>query len=176
MPVSCTEQITPVCGCDGLVSKRNFLYSFCRLTKMNAWPRTTAFLWQKIIPALSPLVCNRHFFLILTNPACEEDKHCTAGLFCQRAFGKCSGSGYCLPKPPQEGCLNLSSPVCGCNGQTYKNQCFADQAGVSTLTNGTCPGAVSSEANPTASSSGMTARVTNPLAIVVALLLLAQLQ
>jgi len=35
-------------------------------------------------------------------------------------------------------CYEIYQPVCGCNGQTYSNDCFASAAGVKSWTNGPC--------------------------------------
>lgn len=39
---------------------------------------------------------------------------------------------------PDGTCITLSDPVCGCDGVTYSNSCFADIAGVTSYTFGPC--------------------------------------
>jgi hypothetical protein len=39
---------------------------------------------------------------------------------------------------PDAICMELYDPVCGCNGQTYPNTCYAEKAGVTEWTEGPC--------------------------------------
>jgi hypothetical protein len=43
-----------------------------------------------------------------------------------------------LSKKKDGMCYEIYQPVCGCNGQTYSNDCFASAAGVKTWTKGAC--------------------------------------
>ena len=64
---------------------------------------------------------------------------CDAGLFCQKAAGRCSAndlSGKCA-KVPQI-CITIFRPVCGCDGKTYGNDCVRQVAKVSLNHNGAC--------------------------------------
>nr|WP_240426916.1 protease inhibitor Kazal-type [Tunicatimonas sp. TK19036]WKN40364.1 protease inhibitor Kazal-type [Tunicatimonas sp. TK19036] len=35
-------------------------------------------------------------------------------------------------------CYNIYSPVCGCNGKTYDNACYAERLGIMDYKNGEC--------------------------------------
>ena len=35
-------------------------------------------------------------------------------------------------------CIEFSEPVCGCNGITYDNECYAEKSGVSNWIEGEC--------------------------------------
>jgi hypothetical protein len=67
---------------------------------------------------------------VATNP-----KTCDPGLFCQRKSGTCFMAdipGTCTGVPrfcPEDTGPTLK--VCGCDGKTYKNDCFGQQAKVS---------------------------------------------
>jgi hypothetical protein len=66
--------------------------------------------------------------------ACSDGSFCDfpAGANCGRA----DAPGACTPTP--EACIEIFAPVCGCDGQTYDNSCFANAAGVSVETEGPC--------------------------------------
>jgi hypothetical protein len=65
---------------------------------------------------------------------------CAAGEFCHydadAGCGFADALGECRPTP--EACIALYDPVCGCNGETYGNECEANRAGVSARASGVC--------------------------------------
>ncbi|MFZ4739359.1 MAG: BPTI/Kunitz-type proteinase inhibitor domain-containing protein, partial [Bradymonadia bacterium] len=67
---------------------------------------------------------------------------CTANEYCefsaQSSCGFDDGQGFCRPRP--EVCPEIYGPVCGCDGQTYDNACFAAGAGTDVLFEGVCEG------------------------------------
>jgi hypothetical protein len=65
---------------------------------------------------------------------CDDDEYCAyqPGQWC----GWADASSTCETRP--EVCIQLFAPVCGCDGQTYSNSCFAAAAGTGVLHDGEC--------------------------------------
>jgi hypothetical protein len=64
---------------------------------------------------------------------------CGDGMFCELPVGACSPAvdiGVCTAQP--QACAADYSPVCGCDGNSYDNDCLRQMAGVSTATDSAC--------------------------------------
>jgi hypothetical protein len=67
---------------------------------------------------------------------CKGNGQCRTKQYCAKTAGDCKGTGACKARP--EVCTEIFKPVCGCNGKTYSNECFAAMAGVNVASEGAC--------------------------------------
>jgi hypothetical protein len=62
-----------------------------------------------------------------------------ASQYCVTPEGMCGAAGQCALYSPGTICPAVVMPVCGCNGMTYSNSCYARRAGQSLASATACP-------------------------------------
>lgn len=119
MPDACPDVFDPVCGCDGVTYGNECEADAAGVSIDHLGPCSSG-----------GAVCGG----ILGTP-CENPNE-----FCKLNVGECccDFQGVCTPFPMA--CPLVFDPVCGCDGMTYTNSCFADAAGVSIDHLGACEG------------------------------------
>lgn len=136
----CPDTESPVCGIDGETYK-NSCSAFCAGVDVD-YPGTCECLctleWDPVCGVDGETYGNPcaagcadvavNYKGTCTGDPCTEDGDCYANQFCQRD-NNCTGEGTCEIKA--DACPDKSTPVCGCDGETYSSPCMAHVYGVS---------------------------------------------
>jgi hypothetical protein len=119
LQLTCTTKVDPVCGCDGTSYDNSCIAAAVGVSVRHAGRCTNG--------GSSGMACGGPF-------RCGQGEYCRFGRDSQ--CGGPSMPGVCTRVPSS--CQRDLRPVCGCNGMTYQNECFAAKDGVSVRYGGEC--------------------------------------
>jgi hypothetical protein len=124
-PEACIEIYDPVCGCDGETYGND-----CERLMAGA-----ALDHEGACGGPEPNECGPF-----------PDGACPEGQVCDIHFCGLGAGGVCVPAP--DACAEIYAPVCGCDGETYGNDCERLMAGTALDHEGTCGGPEPTECGP----------------------------
>jgi len=144
-PQACPLLWQPVCGCDGETYSNECSMWVSGVSKdydgecdepVECYTDADCLVWDPCVKAY----CENGQCVYFEDPNCGGqycwgDEMCPSGQFCN--FPGCAvETGFCTDIPNM--CPWLWAPVCGCDGETYANECIAHSNGISVAYEGEC--------------------------------------
>ncbi|MDQ2645189.1 MAG: hypothetical protein M3020_15335 [Myxococcota bacterium] len=122
-PEMCTEQYSPVCGCNDKTYPNDCAAARDGVSVASA---------GECAPAQAPLAEGA------TCGTRGVPGECDAGLYCKykTQCGATDSGGTCTKRP--EICTKIYKPVCGCDGKTHASDCVAASQGTAVMHDGPC--------------------------------------
>lgn len=120
-PEFCTREYAPVCGCNSQTYANRCMANAAGQGILNEGPCEPE-------PEPEPESCGG-----------ENGGNCEDGQYCHFEPNSACGTpkgGQCKDKPAA--CDQAEALVCGCDGETYNNECMANMQGVSAASEGAC--------------------------------------
>ena len=162
MPEFCTTQFDPVCGCDSQTYANACLADAAGVSIEHLGPCVEPCCDPDVEPGVgaNPTCfegatccsdgqwqCNQGDGSTTCDEVGDECGQvcggisglpCDQGQFCKLNTGECccDFQGVCIAIP--DACIEVFQPVCGCDGRTYSNECFAWASSVNVATDGPC--------------------------------------
>ncbi len=156
----CPENYDPVCACNGVTYGNECEADAAGVSLLHHGACEWTCCDPNTVPPcpVEPICCGNGYWACPedpTVPTCPDGPGVVCGpvcggfigipcesfdVFCKHPDGTCNWAdhyGMCT-HIPTGGCPEYYDPVCGCDGVTYDNQCFADAAAVSIAHHGPC--------------------------------------
>jgi len=153
------ECAVPVCGCDGATyaTEADACQAGVRVAAAAACGQPVAQPGPKVIGCADDSQCPNDYSCCAisgrcyestcagccavppkgSSGACERDDQCAPNQYC--AGTGCGTAGGCLWRRSAGDCSGEISEVCGCDGKSYTNECWAAAAGARVARVGHCP-------------------------------------